>query len=417
MSGKLKKLKRRWKFWTKDQAGRNILYIYLYGAFTNSIFYWVLSNTIFLSRGMSPTQLVILNLIFGISFLFFVIPGGIFGDKFGKRNALFICLGFGILKIFLILIADSFFLFTLSSIFNAAERGFERGNRNGLLYESFKVKGQLKKYMQGTGLYEFIRMGVYSVIAIIGGILGSLIGLDFLIWISFPGLIFAFFTVLKMRSLAKRRQRKKRITIANMSILKNSLRTVKKRKGLSMIIFYQALIVVILIFLWDYNELYFDVANLPIALFGVATAFMSLAEGIPQIFSAKLFGKMPRKRAFASLMITCNISLAAAVFLPGIAGLFFFLLTVTIISFSFPLCAEYMNHRAPSVYRATILSIANFIEQGLYIVLGLAFAFLIEIWGVRHAYLLIAVVGLIYGTIYFFSSRKSKVSKNIIRKN
>ncbi len=389
---------------------RNIFFTYLYGLSTNFMFYWVVANLIYLDRGVNTQQLVSLGIVFSIVLLLLELPGGSFADKYGPQKALFISLFFNLIKVVLILFSHNYAGLLLASIANGVDRAFEHGVLDALFFENYKAQHKSRSYLKAIGMFEFFRLSSYSIAAILGSFIASKFGFNLVIIMSFFSLIVAVFAVFSLRDITSkhRRSTRKKIILPFTTMIGNACKTAYKTPGITNLIVFQAAITTLAVFMWDYNELFFLSVDLPVALFGIATAIMSWSEGLPQIFAARLFSHLPKQLSFAWLLLIGSFNLILASLFPSFFGLFFFLFAIVIISFSYPLCLDYMNHRIPSLYRSTIISLNFFIQCLLYLVFGLIFSYLIEIFGTQPAYSFIGFAGFIYGLYYFWLQTNSQ---------
>jgi MFS family permease len=125
-------------------------------------------------KGMSLTQIGLLEGIFHVTSLAMEVPTGSIADLFGRKlsRALGRCMS---LASILILIASSDFThFLFFMVFSALSYNLESGSGEALVYDSLKYLGKSEEFMRIAGKQEAIFQCSSIVAFLVGGLLGTL---------------------------------------------------------------------------------------------------------------------------------------------------------------------------------------------------------------------------------------------------
>ncbi|RZH66472.1 MFS transporter [Natrinema altunense] len=158
---------------------------------------WVL---FLLSRGISYTQIGLLDSFFAFAVLFGEVPTGFLGDRIGRRNSLLIGIVLLSLSSFMFAFTYSFYGFVVLYIFWSLGQSFQSGTDSAWLFDILKEQEGLDQedYTRIRGRGNALGLLVSGAAAIAGGYLGeinlaipwiisgTIVGLGFFIVLTFP---------------------------------------------------------------------------------------------------------------------------------------------------------------------------------------------------------------------------------------
>ncbi|MCY3572056.1 MAG: MFS transporter [Chloroflexi bacterium] len=183
-----------------ERYARNIPIYYLF-QFATGFLIWVPVWIIFLQdeRGLSLTQVGLMEAVFWACMMLFEVPTGAIADRFGRRTSL--ALG-GFLftggTIFFVL-SDGFAGLAISYVIMAISMTLYSGSGHALLYDSLRVLGRTREYEKHMGRSEALMTGALLGAALFGGPMAGLWGLETVFLIGAGTMAAAGFVALMLR--------------------------------------------------------------------------------------------------------------------------------------------------------------------------------------------------------------------------
>ena len=162
-----------------ERYARNIPIYYLF-QFATGFLIWVPVWIIFLQdeRGLSLTQVGLMEAVFWVSMMLFEVPTGAVADRFGRRTSL--ALG-GFLftggTVFFVL-ADGFVGLAISYVIMAISMTLYSGSGHALLFDTLRTLGRSREYEKHMGRSEALMTGALLGAALFGGPMAGLWGLE-----------------------------------------------------------------------------------------------------------------------------------------------------------------------------------------------------------------------------------------------
>ena len=338
----------------KDAYRANIRKIYVFRFFLNFQFWWPIW-VIYLTdlRGLSFTQVAILEAPFFLSMVLIQIPAGIFADRFGRK--LTMCIGTGLsgLSIVAFGTADSYLLILGTYIFWAWSLAILQSADSAFMYDSLKMIGEENRFSEVMGRSQAIFNLAILASLLIGAPLAASVGLDRAVQLSalssFAALGLALTLHEPRRRLEGTRPGVSDFVRQTYRIGRNDLR------------------IPLLMILYGF----LGVGSIATAVFfqpfldghGVEVANVGYLQAPARIFGALgalgAFWMASRAGEMRSLYIIAGTSAAAYVVLGfwDALGAFIMFPVISMVSAaSIPLITDMINRRTPSEQRATVLS-------------------------------------------------------------
>jgi len=125
------------------------------------------------SKGMSLTQLGLLETIFHMTSFTMEVPTGAIADIFGRKISRILGRIFSLISVVLLLAANSFLWFAISFVFTAISYNLESGAGDALIYDSLKEIGEEEAYMKVSGRKELFYQIAGTISFFIGGYLAT----------------------------------------------------------------------------------------------------------------------------------------------------------------------------------------------------------------------------------------------------
>ena len=353
-------MKRKTQDLTSGYAS-NILKYYLYIGVSELSGWLVLSiYVIYLQqkRGLSLTQVGLMDGIFWIAMALGEIPTGVVADRFGRKISLLIgtiisCLGF-----LLYGLADSLILLALAGILWAIGITFKSGANEALLYESLRIIGRADEYTKITGRAMAIRHSMVAA-GVIGGLLASVdLVLPFLVGAAVQASSLLVLFTLKEPKIEHKDSGDARIRYGE--IVRGSVKVIRDRPRLLQAVLYLTVIpsawfIVGILFLQPKAIS----LGVPIALIGVVVMAVngtSVAGSILANRAGKFFGAKKVLYGVPLLLMVCLIVI-------GSIQTMLILLVIALLSFLAvliePLVRDIIQNEVSDDIRATVLSMQS----------------------------------------------------------
>ena len=183
-----------------DRFARNIPIYYLF-QFATGFLIWVPVWIIFLQdeRGLSLTQVGLMEAVFWVSMFIAEVPTGAIADRWGRRTSLalggFMFTG----GTFLFVMADGFLGLALSYVVMAVSMTLYSGSGHALLFDTLRTLGRSREYEKHMGRSEAMMTGALLGAALFGGPMAGLWGLEAVFLIGACTMAVAGFVALLLR--------------------------------------------------------------------------------------------------------------------------------------------------------------------------------------------------------------------------
>lgn len=310
------------------------------------------------SKGLSLTELGLVEAIFHITSFLMEIPTGAVADIWG-RKASRICGRIGqLISAFILIYSNSFGGFAIGFIVTALSYNLESGAGEALIYDSLKEIGDEKKYMKISGVNEVIMQAAQTCGLLIGGFLSNYsytYAYGVTIVVSTLSLIEAFYFVepdIKIEIEEKRFD-----TFKNQ--ISESFKIIVKNKKLGFLIMFSQAIFMFNTSIFFYFQNYLLGKGISKGNIGIILAASALGAAIAASQTHKIEKKVGEKVIILLLPIIISICIW------GVAlskyYYIFFIVINSIESVIFVAVGDYTNKLIPSDKRATILSMGSMI--------------------------------------------------------
>ena len=183
-----------------ERYARNIPIYYLF-QFATGFLIWVPVWIIFLQdeRGLSLTQVGLMEAVFWVSMFVAEVPTGAIADRFGRRISLALGGFMFTIGTFMFVMLESFAGLAVSYVIMAVSMTLYSGSGHALLYDSLRVLGRTREYEKHMGRSEAMMTGALLGAALFGGPMAGLWGLEAVFLIGAGTMAAAGFVALLLR--------------------------------------------------------------------------------------------------------------------------------------------------------------------------------------------------------------------------
>ena len=162
-----------------EPYARNIPVYYLF-QFATGFLIWVPVWIIFLQdeRGLSLTQVGLMEAVFWVSMFVAEVPTGAIADRFGRRTSLALGGFMFTIGTFMFVMLESFAGLAVSYVIMAVSMTLYSGSGHALLFDTLRTLGRTREYEKHMGRSEAMMTGALLGAALFGGPMAGLWGLE-----------------------------------------------------------------------------------------------------------------------------------------------------------------------------------------------------------------------------------------------
>jgi len=365
--------------------------------FRDFILVYAVDKLFFLERGLELYQIAILLVLWSIMAIILEVPSGALADRWSRKNMLVLSGVFDALGFATWLFSSSFWLFLLGFAFLTIGGRFASGTLEAYVYDFLKLN-------EKEGDFEKI-WGIGSASRLIGMAIAMSLG-GFLSTRSYElVLVFSALSPLVVSVVALLLPTVKLITSTGergyFSFLKGGVRRAFSNSAFLRVFVYSGIVFTTFGVLEEYDQVLLSSRlGLPNSFIGIWLAAGIGVSGICAFFAHRIKHMSWRVLniiAVATGIILIIIALSQSLFLLGIL-----LLLCIFNGLVGVLTQGIIQREIDSDERATITSVNTFVVEISAIILGLAFAFVADRFGIQIGYGFFGVVVLIYVLGNFF---------------
>lgn len=346
------------------------------------------------SKGMTLTQLGLLETIFHITSFAMEVPTGAVADIFGRKISRILGRILSLVSVILLLVANSFLWFAISFIFTALSYNLESGAGDALVYDSLKEIGEEHSYMKISGRKELF----YQVAGVISFSFGGYLATKSYNVAFLLTMIIAIITILQSLTFIEPTIGKvtSKLQHKNLFIeqLKSSVRVIKNTPKVGFLIIFTEIIMAFCTCIFFYLQNYLKGNGYSEWVIGIIYAISSLTSALVST-QVHLIEKKIKEQGLLLIIPFITIGCIWGIALSKFHYVFFVLLMVSegIIYVSI---SDYINKMIPSENRATILSFASMAFSFFMITLFPFIGLIGDRYSLTTAFKFLGVLGIVF---------------------
>ncbi len=324
---------------------------------------WVPIWVVFLQRkGLSLTQIGILEAIAWILAAACEVPTGLIADRWGRKASIAIGTFLYAVAMFLILTPALSPTFLVGYALWNSSTAFVTGADSALLYDSLKADGREAEAAKFAGRFTAIQLGSQGVAALVGSLLATV---DITLCFSISGILALAATILVLTVREAPRGSDEGATpLKYWSNLREAVRIAARRPAVRAILLLSTTFSVVpLIVYYFLLQPYAVAVGFPIAALGVVVV---LIQGTT-VAASSLAHRIERRFELRKIVMLAAIFMVGATLilgtLPSVPSVAFMLVVALVPALVGPLLATRINDLIPSAQRATILSLGALIGE------------------------------------------------------
>lgn len=370
------------------QMKKNITREYIYSFLNN----FNLLSTVWMLylayRGMSLTQIGLLEGLFHVTSFLMEIPTGSVADIFGRKTSRVLGRVFWVISSITMLYGNNFFHFALAMALMALSYNLESGAGQALIYDSLKELNKDNEYMKIAGRIELLtQIGMISGY-LLGGYIAKIKYEYVFICASLLGLI----TIIHSLTFKEPKiiEKKEKTTFKDVFVnAYNSFILLKDKKDVLYLIFFSEGMLVVGTLFFFYLQNYFLSLGINQFQIGIIMALSGIFSAIMSFFTHKIEKKFGLKKLLIFIPIVYSllsfglISTIPYIFNILLGGLNGILYIVYI---------DYVNKRIPSEKRATILSMCSMVYSLYMIIFFPIFGRVADVYSFNISFISVSII-------------------------
>lgn len=349
---------------------RNIRTYYFYSTFAELLILGPVLVLFLTAKGLTFTEIMLLQSISAVSVFFFEVPTGALADKIGRKYSVMLGALMWALGLLLYVIGKGFIVFAISEITFSLGSAFKSGADSALIYDSLKQLGREKEYQKIEGKARSFALYAQAI----GSVLSSFL---YEANIYYP-LIASMFIMILTTAIAfnfkeapiQEDENEKKLSYFQQ--IKESGSFVLNHEKLKAIVFFTMIFFIFYRTGFWYFQPYMEAVNIPVKYFGILFFLFNITAAFISKKSAYIMEKTkPKTLTFMAFLMIISffiLSITRQWF-----GVFAILLQQAARGIYRPVTTKYLNKHIPSDKRATILSFQSLVTN---LTLAAAFPFM-----------------------------------------
>ncbi|MBI2850880.1 MAG: MFS transporter [Chloroflexi bacterium] len=377
----------------------NIRKFYLFNILSSFVLYYAIDKILMKSRGLSVTDMVLVEISYTISRLLLEVPSGALADRWSRKYVLALNMVFFMGTTALWAIAPNLRVFILGNLIAGAHSAFGSGTDTSFLYDTLKQIGKDEVYTKTLGNAVFWGE-LFSIIAGIGGaMLADSLGLVVPLWVTLPFSLAAVVVALTFTEPQIHR------TTREMGFWKHIGETGKyiwRRQFLISLMAFSVIMGITLLPIDEYGQLYYVGVGIPVLALGYLSGVSNGIAAVGGKFAYKL-SRFSRKKVFGFAAVLSAAGLIVVGLTNSLWGVPFAFLPFVAFYFTHPLVMTDLHNELPSGQRATGASFLSLLHMLVTIPLVFGFGRAADRFSIATAYWLVGALVSIYLVVFIFS--------------
>lgn len=377
------------------------LHRFILAKFLGSLYFAVPIQTLFFfAKGLSFTEIMLLESILLLGILLFEVPTGIMGDSIGRKWSMVCGSMMGLLGWIPWFLADGFALFGLSFFLFGIAIAFQSGSDQALVYDDLHTRGKTGDMQRVMGMYLGSMTLGTAIAALVGGYLAASHSLDafyllyrLIVLAQCAGLC-VLFTVREPRPTAEGDE-KAHQPESSFVLFADGLRRLASCRKLRRIFLLSLFTMPFSFVLISIFQPYFQEAGVAPMWYGIAVFVASLMSINAKLFAYKI------EQWFGVTKGTLLVTVLPAVFWFAMAMIFHPVFSILLYILNDvsgnvrdPIFSDYLNRHIDQRNRATVLSTIS-LAGSLYALMMRPIIGVLADIDLRYGFLLIASIILV----------------------
>lgn len=332
---------------------KNIKTYYLYSTFSELLILGPIIVLFLIAKGLSFTEIMLLQSISSIAVVLFDVPTGAIADKLGRKKSILLGASFWALSLCCYVVGKSFPMFALAEITFSLGTSFRSGADNAIIYDSLKLMGREKEFQTIEGRARAFALYAQAVGSVIAGFVYD-INMNLPLVISVLFMIITIIIALRFIE-PEIHETKEHNVISYYEQIKDSGRFILAHEKIKAIVLFTMVFFIFYRTGFWYFQPYMEAVKIPVKYFGILFFLFNVTAA----FTSKRSHIIMEKTKPKTLTIMAFLMIVSF-FILGVAKVSFGVLAILLQQVARglyrPVTTKYLNKNIPSDKRATVLS-------------------------------------------------------------
>lgn len=383
---------------------QNIKTYKVYSIFNNLLILGPIITLFFLAKGLSYTEIFLLNSISALTTVVFEVPTGALGDYFGRRISLFIGSLFMFCSLIIYILAPSFIIMILGEVIFSIGMTFRSGTEQALLYDSLKNNNRINEYASVEGKARSNTFYAQAIGSIFAGFLYEVnIYLPFYISSVFM-IVAAIISLFFVEPYIE----KENETVRYKHQIRNSFAYIKGNQKVISIILFSVVFTLFYRIGFNYFQPYMKAVFIKERYFGIIFFMFNIVAAYASK-NAQKFIDRTKPRTLLALSMLISLSFVGLFITRVWFGVIFIFLQQLARGLRLPVFQKYINKNIPSDKRATIISIQNLAHSLVIAILGPLAGILLDHTNIFTSHFVMSILmifAVLVANLYMLNSSK-----------
>jgi MFS family permease len=332
---------------------KNIRIYYFYSTFSELLILGPVLVLFLTAKGLSFTEIMLLQSVSAISVFLFEVPTGALADKMGRKYSVILGAFLWAVGLLLYIVGKGFIIFMLSEIVFSLGSAFRSGADSALIYDSLKLLGREKEYQKVEGKARSFALYAQAVGSVLSGFLfAANIYFPLGVSILFMGLTIIIALRFKEPNTAESQGK---VELNYFQQIKESGSYIFHHDKLKAIVVFSMIFFIFYRTGFWYFQPYMESVSIPVKYFGLLFFLFNITAAFISKRSSYIMDKTkPKTLTFMAFLMIISFLILGTV--KVWAGVFAILLQQAARGIYRPVTTKYLNKHIPSDKRATILS-------------------------------------------------------------
>jgi MFS family permease len=376
---------------------RNIRLLYAFRLIKYFLIIMPVIVPFFQDRGLSQTQIFLLESVIAATIVILELPSGYFADRLGRKNSMFIGVILSCLAYFIYSLDCNFNSLLFANLIMGAGYSFISGADSAIAYESFKAIKLERKYLK----YESRVISSSAISQVLASFIGGALGAMSLHYATIGQFVIYLFMIPCVVLLCEP-PHSKEIQIHSLKVFIQKTKKIlaKRNNTFWLILYFTVTGNMTHTLIWITQPLYQDL-GITIEWFGILWAIQYLVLAIFSRYSKQVTDYFGKKESLIAIILIGVTSYFLIYFINSLISLIFILILYALRGLFKPVIIDLLNKSVDSESRATAHSIENLVKKLFYAFLGPLIGISLDHYSVKIAFL---VSGFIYLVLGVFAS-------------
>ena len=332
---------------------RNVKIYYMYSTFAELLILGPILVLFLIAKGLSFTEIMVLQSISAIAVVLFEVPTGAVADKIGRKESILLGSLLWAVSLGIYVVGTSFPMFILAEVIFSLGATFKSGADNALIYDSLKIMGREKEFQSIEGKARSFALYAQAVGSIIAGFVYE-------VNTNLPFLISVFFMLVTIVISLKFKEppiegKVGKYGLNYMEQIKESGKFIISHEKIKAIIIFTMMFFIFYRTAFFYYQPYMEAVKIPVRYFGIIFFIFNITAAFASKRSHWIMEKTkPKTLTFMALLMIISFVLMGTVKIW--LGVFAILFQQVARGIYRPVTTKYLNKHIPSDKRATVLS-------------------------------------------------------------